>query len=105
MRQPSPNWLGWQAMSKVRVKLTVQGRVQGVFYRKSTKETALRLGLTGWVKNCPDGSVAAVFEGELDAVEAAVEWCRQGPPASHVTTVNVEWQHFQDEFSRFTIRS
>jgi acylphosphatase len=92
-------------MSKVRAELKVHGRVQGVFYRQSTKDTALQLGLTGWAKNCQDGSVEAVFEGDKGSVDAAIEWCRQGPPAAHVTEVAVIWQEFQDEFSGFGIRS
>ncbi len=92
-------------MSKVRAELKICGRVQGVFYRQSAKETATRLGLTGWAKNCSDGSVAAVFEGERETVDAAIAWCRQGPPAAHVTEVTVDWQDFQDEFSGFGIRS
>lgn len=91
-------------MSKVRVELNIQGRVQGVCYRQATKETALRLGLTGWARNCPDGSVEAVFEGKREAVEAAIEWCRQGPPAARVTDVGVEWKDFREDFSGFEIR-
>ncbi len=91
-------------MSNVRAKLKIQGRVQGVFYRQSTKETAVRLGLTGWVRNCSDGSVEAVFEGAKETVDAAIEWCRQGPPAARVTEVAVDWQDFQGEFSGFGIR-
>ncbi len=92
-------------MSKARVELNVQGRVQGVFYRQSTKETALRLGLTGWTKNCRDGSVRVVFEGEKDAVDAAVEWCRQGPAAAVVSGVEEKWLDFVGEFDDFGIRS
>ncbi len=92
-------------MNKVRAELKIQGRVQGVFYRQSMKDTAVRLGITGWTKNCPDGSVEAVFEGEREAVETGIEWCRQGPPAAHVIEVMVDWQDFQDEFSGFGIRS
>lgn len=91
-------------MSKVRVELAIQGRVQGVFYRQSTKETAVRLGLAGWVRNCSDGSVAAVFEGEREAVEAAIEWCRQGPAAAVVKGVEVKWLNFLGEFEGFGIR-
>ncbi len=91
-------------MSQVRAELLIQGRVQGVFYRQSTKETAARLGLTGWVKNCPDGSVAAVFEGEREAVETAVKWCRQGPPAALVTAVDLEWMDYRGEYRSFAIR-
>lgn len=92
-------------MSKVRVELNIQGRVQGVFYRQSTMETALRLGLTGWMRNCSDGSVTAVFEGEREAVDAAIVWCRQGPPAASVTDIEVNWLDFVGEFETFRIRS
>ncbi len=92
-------------MSKVRVELNIQGRVQGVFYRQSTMETALRLGLTGRARNCSDGSVTAVFEGEREAVDAAIKWCRQGPPAAAVTDIEVNWLDFVGEFETFRIRS
>ena len=91
-------------MSKVRVELNIQGRVQGVFYRQSAKEVAVRLGLTGWARNCPDGSVKAVFEGEKQAVDTAIEWCRQGPAAAVVSGVEVEWLDFLGEFDGFGIR-
>ncbi len=92
-------------MSKVRAVLKIKGRVQGVFFRQSTKDTAIQLGLTGWAKNSADGSVEVVFEGGRKAVDAAIEWCRQGPAAAHVIEVTVDWQDFQDEFSGFGIRS
>ena len=92
-------------MTMVRAELNIQGRVQGVFYRQSTRETALQLGLTGWVRNCPDGSVAAVFEGKSEAVNAAVEWCRQGPEAARVIEVAVTWHTFKGEFDSFKIRT
>ncbi len=92
-------------MSKVRVELKIQGLVQGVFYRQSTQETAVRLGLTGWARNCADGSVEVVFEGDKSAIDQAVEWCRQGPPAAKVTDVTVDGQDFIGEFDGFGIRS
>lgn len=91
-------------MNMSRVKLTIHGRVQGVFFRQSTREMAERLGLTSWARNCPDGSVLAVFEGEMQSVEAAITWCRQGPPAARVSDLDIEWQEFLDEFSEFSIR-
>lgn len=91
-------------MSKVRAELNIQGRVQGVFFRQSTKQTADRLGLTGWARNSPDGSVEAVFEGEKMVVNQAIEWCRQGPPAARVNDVRVDWRDFVDEFDGFEIR-
>jgi acylphosphatase len=91
-------------MSKVRAELKIHGRVQGVFYRQSTKETAVRFGLTGWVRNCPDGSVEAVFEGDKATVDQAIEWCRQGPPASRVADVVVSWKDFEGELNGFEAR-
>ena len=74
-----------------RAKVTVTGGVQGVWFRGTTRETARSLGLSGYVKNLPDGRVEAVFEGPLDAVNQAIYWCHQGPPAARVESVNVEW--------------
>lgn len=91
-------------MTKVRAELKIQGRVQGVFFRQSTKETADRLGLTGWVRNSLDGTVEAVFEGETTAVNQAVEWCRQGPAAARVHDVRVDWADFVGEFNGFGVR-
>lgn len=90
-------------MNMVRATLRIEGRVQGVFFRQSTREMAAGRGLTGWVRNCVDGSVEAVFEGERQDVLAAVEWCRQGPPAATVSSVQVEWHAFQDEFESFSL--
>ncbi|KRF02566.1 hypothetical protein ASG88_04105 [Nocardioides sp. Soil777] len=69
--------------------LHVTGRVQGVAYRACTQQEAERLGVTGWVRNEPDGSVAAHVEGEPDAVDALVAWCRRGPSGSKVRDVAV----------------
>lgn len=91
-------------MSKARAEIVVRGRVQGVFYRQSTREMAISLGLKGWVKNCPDGTVTAVFEGEMAHVRQAIDWCRQGPPAARVSDIDVCWQEYGDEFPGFTIQ-
>ena len=91
-------------MKKVRAMLKIHGRVQGVFYRQTAKETAVRLALTGWVRNCPDGSFEAVFEGPKPVVDQAIEWCRQGPPAARVTDVIVSWEDFDGEFVGFEAR-
>ena len=71
------------------VDVTVTGLVQGVFFRAETQQEASRLGVAGWVRNQPDGSVAAHFEGEPGAVEAMVAWCRQGPRRARVDDVDV----------------
>lgn len=72
-----------------RVHLVARGRVQGVGYRYSCAEMADAAGLGGWVRNLPDGGVEAVFEGERDAVDAAVAWCRHGPAWASVASVEM----------------
>lgn len=67
----------------------IKGTVQGVFYRKWTVETAQKLGLKGWVRNCRDGSVEAVFSGPQEVVDSMLHKCRSGPPAAKVTAVDV----------------
>ncbi|HYZ11453.1 MAG TPA: acylphosphatase [Actinomycetota bacterium] len=71
----------------VRRHVFVSGMVQGVFFRYETRERARARGLAGWVRNLPDGRVEAVFEGQQDAVEGMVEWCRTGPRGAEVTDV------------------
>lgn len=73
-----------------RAHVYVSGRVQGVFFRATTEETARRHGVDGWVRNLDDGRVEAVFEGPPDAVEAMVDFCHEGSPAARVTDVDVE---------------
>jgi acylphosphatase len=70
----------------------VAGFVQGVFFRTETRERARSRSVAGWVRNEPDGSVEAVFEGDRDAVESLVRWCRQGPRGARVEDVRVEWE-------------
>jgi acylphosphatase len=72
------------------VEVRVTGRVQGVSFRWYAVREARRLGLVGWVRNEPDGSVAAHLEGPDDAVEEMVAWCRHGPPAAGVDRVEVQ---------------
>ena len=90
-------------MEKGRVYLIITGFVQGVFFRASTRETAVRLDLTGWVRNLPDGNVEAVFEGPVEKLRQAVQWCRQGPRGARVTKVDEEWQDYTGEFKDFSI--
>lgn len=70
--------------------LRVRGRVQGVWFRASCREEALRLGVTGWVANLADGSVEAHLEGPAERVDALVRWCRTGPPGAHVAEMVVD---------------
>ena len=71
------------------VQARVTGRVQGVSFRWYTQEQATSLGVVGWVRNEPDGSVLLHAEGEDDAVDALVAWCRTGPSTAKVTDVAV----------------
>lgn len=87
-----------------RVHLRIEGRVQGVFFRDSTRQRAQALGVAGWVRNLPDGAVEAVAEGPADAVDALVRWCHEGPPAARVTAVRPRWQEPTGELSRFEVR-
>jgi acylphosphatase len=75
----------------------VQGSVQGVFFRAEARDRARSLGLAGWVRNVPDGTVEAVFEGEDERVESMVEWCRRGPAGARVENVDVEWSEPKGE--------
>ena len=72
------------------VDVTVTGRVQGVSFRAYAEDQARRLGVAGWVRNEPDGSVGAHFEGVPEAVDALVEWCRTGPRLARVDHVRVQ---------------
>lgn len=90
-------------MDKVRAHVIIEGRVQGVFFRSSTQDEAIRLGVTGWVKNRRDGKVEAVFEGQRDRVEEIIRWCHVGPPWAKVKKVDVTWEAHKGEFKRFSV--
>lgn len=88
---------------KARVHLLVSGRVQGVFFRDHTRRWASSLGLTGWVRNVPDGRVEASVEGDKDKIEVLVHKLKEGPPMARVDEVEVRWEDYLDEFSEFRI--
>jgi acylphosphatase len=90
--------------SHARVHLIVKGRVQGVYFRASTVQQARHLGLTGWVMNCPDGSVEVLAEGPSDKLEDLVAWCGQGPPGARVEGVELQRQDFRGEYGGFRVR-
>jgi acylphosphatase len=75
------------AVSAVRKRVVVAGLVQGVFFREWTRRTAERRGVAGWVRNCPDGTVEAVFEGSPSDVASLVESVGLGPPDARVSSV------------------
>lgn len=89
---------------RVRARILVSGRVQGVSFRQWTIDEARALGLKGWVRNLPDGRVEAEAEGERAAVEALLQACRRGPPAAAVERVDVDWAPHRGDLGRFDVR-
>lgn len=83
-------------------KCVVTGRVQGVFYRHSTSQEAIKRGITGWVRNLPSGEVECLICGEEAVVLEMIEWLKRGPPAAKVTEVAVSPQPWE-EFTGFEI--
>jgi acylphosphatase len=91
-------------MEKVRAHLKVWGIVQGVFFRANMRRVAIDNGVTGWVRNLPDGyTVEAVLEGDRDKVERVVCWALHGPPAARVEGLTVEFSEYKGEFDNFRI--
>ena len=74
-----------------RARVVVHGSVQGVFFRTETRDRARSLGVAGWIRNAPDGTVEAAFEGDDERVASMVEWCRRGPAGARVEDVDVAW--------------
>lgn len=90
-------------MGQERVDLTVRGRVQGVFFRASTRSEAKRLGLTGWVKNRDDGHVEIRAEGDRPVLDELVKWAHRGPDAARVDGVEIRWSEASGDFAGFVI--
>jgi acylphosphatase len=91
-------------MSLARVRCLVHGRVQGVYFRAATRQQAHGLGLTGWVRNCSDGTVEVLAEGEQTSLQHLVEWCHHGPPGARVTRLEVHWDEPAGHLEPFEIR-
>lgn len=72
----------------VRIRVVVQGHVQGVFFRDTCRREAAARGVAGWVRNRPDGALEAVFEGAAESVAALVDFCRRGPRGAEVASVD-----------------
>lgn len=89
---------------KITRRLRIHGRVQGVFYRESMRERAGQLKVTGWVRNCSDGTVEAVIQGKAFDVDALIEWARRGPQAARVEKVDVEAADGEGDFHLFDKR-
>ena len=89
---------------KTNVNVLISGRVQGVWFRSSTKQKAEQLGVTGWVRNTKDGRVEAIFEGEENSVKSLIEWCHHGPPLAKIEKVEVNNQSPTNGFDGFLIK-
>lgn len=90
-------------MDKKRLHLIIQGKVQGVFFRASTKEKARELGLRGFVRNREDGTVEVIAEGDKTQLQKLADWCHIGPDHSIVNKVQMDWLPYVTEFEEFTI--
>ncbi len=93
-----------RASEKTRKHVFVSGRVQGVWFRESTKKKADKLGVFGWAKNLSDGRVEAIFEGEGDRVEDLVKWTKHGPIWAKVENTEIKEETYIGEFSDFSVR-
>ena len=89
---------------KKRVRVRIEGRVHGVFFRYTTHKRANTLGLTGWVKNKEDGSVEVLIEGDEKKVQELIDWCHIGPIIAKVTSVEINEEKYTGEFSSFEIQ-
>jgi acylphosphatase len=87
-----------------RLHITVSGTVQGVFFRANAVSVATKLGLKGFVRNLPDGSVEIVAEGEKELLEKLLEWCSHGPEGASVTKTETKWEENKNEFRDFRVR-
>jgi acylphosphatase len=87
-----------------RAHVLVSGRVQGVFFRDSTRQKAEELGLAGWVKNVPDGQVEALFEGPSERVREMVRWCEEGPQHASVERVSSDFASASGDLEGFEVR-
>ena len=90
-------------MEKVRARVIIEGRVQGVFFRSHTQEMAYKLGVKGWVRNRREGSVEALFEGDKEEIDQIIQWCHRGPSEARVMNVHAAWENYTGEFEDFSI--
>ena len=90
-------------MSERQVRVIVRGKVQGVFFRQSTHDEAVRLGVVGTVRNLPDRSVELVARGDPERVAALLEWARHGPPAARVDALEVTDEAVDEALAGFRV--
>ena len=87
----------------IQAHVYIKGKVQGVFFRWWTQRQAEKLGLTGWVRNLPDGRVEAVFEGPTEKIEQMIERCKKGSAGAQIEKVEIEKRKASGVFSEFEI--
>ena len=80
-----------------RAEIRISGSVQGVGFRYEARDRARSLGLAGFIRNLPDGTVEAAFEGPEERVESMLDWCRRGPGGAEVADVQVDWEDARGE--------
>jgi acylphosphatase len=88
---------------EARARILITGLVQGVFFRRELMDLARRLGISGWVRNLPNGRVEALAEGEKMRIDELIRFCHVGPPGAVVRRVEVEWSDYSGEFRGFRI--
>lgn len=91
-------------VEKVRLKVLLEGRVQGVSMRYYTQRKATELGLTGFVRNLSDGRLEAIFEGPKDKAEEMLRWCETGSPAARIDSIALRYEDLVGQFSTFEVR-
>ena len=90
-------------MANIRMHLIIEGRVQGVYFRDSTRKEAVTLSVFGWVKNLPDGTVEVLAEGPEDNLKELVSWCHHGPPGAKVQRVHETREEWGNEYKSFDV--
>ena len=95
---------GSESTSKAGAEIYVSGRVQGVFFRQFTKETATHLGLTGYVQNLPDGRVKVVAEGNQEKLDKLIDKLHKGPSMANVENADVNWHKPTEKFADFHVK-
>jgi acylphosphatase len=99
------NLLIWEGVKvKVCAHVFISGRVQGVFFRSQTKHNADNHDVKGWVRNLLDGRLEAVFEGEKEAVQMLIEFCKLGPSGARVTNIDLTWEPYTGTLDKFKIK-
>ena len=91
-------------MVQKRIHIFVTGRVQGVFFRQSTKVMAIKNNVKGWVRNLNDGRVEIIGEGKIQDIDNLAHWCKTGPANSRVDEFELSEENITDEFEKFEVR-